>query len=47
MLVKVQDHSLRKIVAMLKSSGLILQLTGGIGPPVGGGFMCVKKVIDY
>ncbi len=41
MLVNVQNHGLRKVLAMPKSSGLILQLTEGIG--LGGGLNCVKN----
>jgi len=41
-----RNHGLRKILAMLKSSVLILQLSEGIGLPVVlGVFICVKNFI--
>ena len=45
MLLQAQSHGLRKILAMLKSSGLILQLSEVVGLPVLGGGICVKNFI--
>jgi len=36
---------LRKILALLKFSGLILQLTEGVGLPVVVGFLSVLKIL--
>jgi len=42
MLLQAQNHGLRKILTMLKSAGLILQLTVARG---GGVFICVKSIV--
>ena len=42
--VQARNHGLRKILTMLNSSGMILQLSGGIGLPVVVGFLSVLKI---
>ena len=44
MLLQARTHGLRKILAMLKSSGLILQPLEGVGLPIEGWFLSVLKI---